>query len=38
MADTSKYLEHGMDAGSLIHIVRGGVGMKLVNRPDKLLL
>lgn len=32
-----KYLER-MDAGSLIHIVRGGVGMRAVNRPDKLLL
>lgn len=33
----SKYLER-MDAGSLIHIVRGGSGMRAVNRPDKLLL
>lgn len=32
-----KYLER-MDAGSLIHIVRGGVGMRALNRPDKLLL
>ncbi len=32
-----KYLER-MDAGSLIHIVRGGTGMRAVNRPDKLLL
>lgn len=32
-----KYLKR-MDAGSLIHIVRGGVGMRAVNRPDKLLL
>jgi len=32
-----KYCER-MDAGSLIHIVRGGVGMRAVNRPDKLLL
>ncbi len=32
-----KYLER-MDTGSLIHIVRGGVGMRAVNRPDKLLL
>ncbi|MGM0518902.1 MAG: hypothetical protein ACQERD_04570 [Campylobacterota bacterium] len=32
-----KYLER-MDAGSLIHIVRGAVGMRAVNRPDKLLL
>lgn len=32
-----KYLER-MDAGSLIHIVRGGVGMRAVNKPDKLLL
>ncbi|CAA6815625.1 MAG: AAA family ATPase [uncultured Sulfurovum sp.] len=27
-----------MDAGSLIHIVRGGKGMRAVNKPDKLLL
>ena len=33
----AKYLER-MDAGSLIHIVRGGVGMRAVNKPDKLLL
>ncbi len=32
-----KYLER-MDAGSLLHIVRGGVGMRALNRPDKLLL
>lgn len=32
-----KYLER-MDSGSLIHIVRGGVGMRAVNRPDKILL
>ncbi|MEA3456523.1 MAG: AAA family ATPase [Campylobacterota bacterium] len=33
----SKYLER-MDAGSLIHVVRGGRGMRAVNKPDKLLL
>ena len=33
----AKYLER-MDAGSLIHIVRAGVGMRAVNKPDKLLL
>ena len=33
----SKYLER-MDAGSLIHIVRAGRGMRAVNKPDKLLL
>ncbi|MDD2906976.1 MAG: AAA family ATPase [Sulfurimonas sp.] len=33
----AKYLER-MDAGSLVHIVRGGVGMRAVNKPDKLLL
>lgn len=33
----SKYLER-MDAGSLVHIIRGGSGMRSVNRPDKLLL
>ena len=33
----SNYLER-MDAGSLIHIVRQGKGMRAVNRPDKLLL
>ena len=33
----SKYLE-SMDAGSLIHIVRQGKGMRAVNKPDKLLL
>ena len=27
-----------MDAGSLIHIVRAGIGMRAVNKPDKLLL
>lgn len=32
-----KYLQQ-MDAGSLIHIVRGGMGMRAVNKPDKLLL
>ncbi len=33
----SKYLER-MDAGSLIHIVRAGRGMRAINKPDKLLL
>ena len=33
----SKYLTL-MDAGSLIHIVRQGKGMRAVNKPDKLLL
>jgi predicted AAA+ superfamily ATPase len=33
----AKYLQR-MDAGSLIHIVRQGKGMRVVNRPDKLLL
>ena len=33
----SKYIER-MDAGSLIHLVRGGSGMRAVNKPDKLLL
>ncbi len=33
----SKYLER-MDAGSLVHIIRGGSGMRAVNKPDKLLL
>ncbi|MCP3675619.1 MAG: ATP-binding protein [Gammaproteobacteria bacterium] len=33
----AKYLNR-MDAGSLIHIVRGGKGMRVVNKPDKLLL
>jgi len=33
----AKYLER-MDAGSLLHIVRAGVGMRAVNKPDKLLL
>ena len=33
----SKYIER-MDSGSLIHIVRGGQGMRAVNKPDKLLL
>ena len=32
-----KYLER-MDAGSLIHIVRAGEGMRAINKPDKLLL
>lgn len=32
-----KYLQQ-MDAGSLIHVVRGGAGMRAVNKPDKLLL
>ncbi|HZJ97416.1 MAG TPA: AAA family ATPase, partial [Oligella sp.] len=32
-----KYLQQ-MDAGSLIHVVRGGVGMRAVNKTDKLLL
>lgn len=32
-----KYLQQ-MDAGSLIHVLRGGVGMRAVNKPDKLLL
>lgn len=32
-----KYLQH-MDAASLIHVVRGGAGVRAVNRPDKLLL
>lgn len=31
------YLQY-MDAGSLIHQVRGGSGMRAVNKPDKLLL
>jgi len=33
----TKYLER-MQAGSLIHSVRAGTGMRTVNRPDKLLL
>jgi predicted AAA+ superfamily ATPase len=33
----SKYLEL-MQAGGLIHCVRGGSGMRTVNKPDKLLL
>jgi len=33
----SKYLEL-MEAGGLIHCVRGGSGMRTVNKPDKLLL
>jgi len=33
----AKYLE-SLDSGSLIHIVRGGKGMRAVNKPDKLLL
>jgi hypothetical protein len=36
-ATLSKYLER-MSAGSLVHIVRGGSGMRTVNKPDKLLL
>lgn len=32
-----KYLE-SLDGGSLIHIVRQGKGMRVVNKPDKLLL
>ncbi len=31
-----KYLQR-MDAGSLIHIVRAGEGMRAINKPDKLL-
>ncbi len=33
----SKYLER-MQAGGLIHSVRGGEGMRTMNKPDKLLL
>ncbi|MDX2472853.1 MAG: AAA family ATPase, partial [Candidatus Krumholzibacteria bacterium] len=33
----SKYLER-MQAGSLIHSVRGGAGMRTVTRPNKLML
>ncbi len=33
----SRYLE-SMSAGSLVHIVRGGKGMRTVNKPDKLML
>ena len=33
----SKYLER-MEAGSLIHSVRGGTGMRTLNRPNKLML
>ena len=33
----SKYLAR-MQAGSLIHCVRAGTGMRTINRPDKLLL
>ena len=33
----SKYLER-IQAGSLIHMIRGGTGMRAVNKPDKLLL
>lgn len=33
----ARYLE-SMSAGSLVHIVRGGSGMRTVNKPDKLLL
>lgn len=36
-ATLAKYLER-MSAGSLVHIVRGGSGMRTVNKPDKLLL
>ncbi|WP_020394609.1 ATP-binding protein [Thiolinea disciformis] len=36
-ATLAKYLER-MQAGSLIHIVRAGSGMRTVNKPDKLLL
>lgn len=32
-----KYLQQ-MHAASLIHLVRGGAGMRAVNKPDKLLL
>ena len=32
-----KYLQR-LDAGSLIHIVRAGEGMRAINKPDKLLL
>ena len=32
-----KYVQQ-MDAGSLIHMIRGGSGMRAVNKPDKLLL
>ena len=33
----AKYLER-MGAGSLIHIIRGGVGVRAINKPNKLLL
>ena len=33
----SRYLER-MQAGSLIHKVRAGAGMRVVNKPDRLLL
>jgi len=33
----SKYLQR-LDSGSLLHILRGGQGMRAVNKPDKLLL
>jgi len=33
----SRYLE-SMSAGSLVHVIRGGTGMRTVNKPDKLLL
>ena len=33
----SKYLER-MQAGGLIHSVRGGAGMRTMNKPDKLIL
>lgn len=36
-ATLSRYLER-MQAGSLIHMVPGGAGMRTVNKPDKLLL
>lgn len=36
-ATIQKYLAQ-MDAGSLVRIVRGGSGMRAVNKPDKLLL
>lgn len=36
-ATLAKYLER-MQAGSLIHLVRGGSGMRAVTKPDKLLL
>jgi len=33
----SRYLD-SMSAGSLVHVIRGGSGMRTVNKPDKLLL